>query len=248
MVEASPTSSRKPPKGAPPKGGTRFPRYGLKEAIEWARKLVSKTHNGPQVADIIYASVIDSKGPRGEIKASALKQYNLMEGPKDAYTATSLAKSIASTPKEELAPLLGQAALSPGLFKSLFDTFHGDSVTTAKLRQRAAELNVHPDNLDAAISIYVSSLTIAQLVTIDGDKIQHRRAGDLEGTRVSEENDESIQDTEEETGEDRPPAPERDTISKSPRAIFNVTVNLDATLDSEKLEKQLALLKRYGAI
>ena len=36
--------------------------------------------------------------------------------------------------------------------------------------------------------------------------------------------------------------------AKRPRAVFNVNVTLDSSLDTEKLQKQLELLKRFGAI
>ena len=36
--------------------------------------------------------------------------------------------------------------------------------------------------------------------------------------------------------------------TKGPRAVFNVNVSLDSSLDIEKLQKQLELLKRFGAI
>lgn len=240
----------KPPRGTPPKGGTRFPRYGLKEAIEWAKKLVSKTHNGAQSSDIIYASVVDSKGPRGEIKASALKQYNLMDGTRSAYKATPLAKSIAVAPDKESAPLLVQAVLFPTLFKSLFDTFHGDAVTTAKLRQRAAELNVHPDNLDAAVAVYSSSLAFAGLASIDGDKVIHKPAATVNAVilpaeeNAAEQSEEGNEVLEDEVADEQ----STDAGIRSPRAIFHVNISLDASLDSEKLAKHLALLKKYGAI
>jgi hypothetical protein len=38
------------------------------------------------------------------------------------------------------------------------------------------------------------------------------------------------------------------TPKGSARAIFHVNVNLDSSLDTEKLQKQLELLKHYGAI
>lgn len=252
------TTKSKPPKGTAPKGGTRYPRYGLKEASEWAKKLVSKTHSNPQPAEIIYASVVDSKGPRGEIKVSALKQFGLLDGPKNAYFATDLAKAIAAAPAEELKPLFSQAAMAPPLFKALFDTYHGDQVQFAKLRQRAAELQVHPDNLANAVSIYAASLALAGLVTVEGDKVNHQAATSLASPEAAPVNEDSAATelgdadgaaveegigSKGEEGSDQPGA-----AVGSPRAVFHVNVNLDASLDTDKLERQLALLKRFGAI
>lgn len=250
------TQKPKPPKGTAPKGGTRYPRYGLKEAVEWAKKLVSKTHTSPQPADIVYASVVDSKGPRGEIKVSALKQFGLLDGPKNAYVATDLAKAIAVAPAEELQALYRQAALGPSLFKALFETYHGDEVSLSKLRQRAAELQVHPDNLASAVSIYAASLALAGLATIDGDKLAHQPAaagapvaavGPADGDENSEEQA-SADALEERGGADDGGIEVEPPLGGTPRAVFHVNVNLDASLDTEKLERQLALLKRFGAI
>ncbi|WP_439571346.1 hypothetical protein [Sphingomonas sp.] len=217
--------------------------------MEWAKKLVAKTHGGPQTADIIYAGVLETKGTRGEVKASALRQFNLMDGPKEAYSATDLAKKITAAPPEELTPLLKQAALFPPLFKSIFDTFHGDTFSIGKLKQRASELNVHPENVESAISIYCSSLEYAGLISVDGDKITHKSASELEFSADNEESETTSEAAEDASTErEYPDADAEDVTRGSPRAIFHVNVNLDASLDSDKLEKQLALLKRYGAI
>ena len=42
--------------------------------------------------------------------------------------------------------------------------------------------------------------------------------------------------------------PPKTTGQSGPRAVFNVNVTLDSSLDIEKLQKQLELLKRFGAI
>jgi hypothetical protein len=248
MTDHTKPSKPKPPKGTAPKGGTRYPRYGLKESVEWARKLVARTHNGPQHADVIYASVVDSKGPRGEIKASTLKQFNLMEGPKEAYVATALAKSISAAPIEEAGPLLMEAALAPSLFKALFDTFHGDAFPLSKIRQRAAELNVHPENLDSAVSLYAATLNFAGLATVEGDKVVHKAIKNSTISTDEHNDDVSSDDPSGDNGEGKTDPREDGGENGTPRAIFHVNVSLDASLDSDKLEKQLALLKRYGAI
>jgi hypothetical protein len=250
-------ASDKPKKDMPKgvrKGGTRYPRYTLAETITWARKLVSKTHLGAQPQDIIFASVVDSKSTAGEIRVSALKQYGLMQGPSKAYEATPLAKAIVAAPVDELPTLLSQAALSPPIFKSLFDTFHGDEFPRAKIRQRAADLQVHPDQADQCVDIYVAALEFSGLGSVNGDKISHRPAAAPVNT-LDENSNEDESDQANEAGEDEHD-PEADDIeeagalprSATPRAVFHVNVNLDASLDTEKLQKQLQLLKRFGAI
>jgi hypothetical protein len=39
-----------------------------------------------------------------------------------------------------------------------------------------------------------------------------------------------------------------DAEAGSARAVFHVNVSLDSSLDTEKLERQLRLLRKYGAI
>src|SRR5687767_1152106 len=101
------------PKKTMPKGGRkgakRFPHLHLQDAVEYAKKLVSKTHTGPQPAEIILTGVFGSRGPTGEVRVSALKQYDLLTGSADAYAASDLAKRIVAAPQEEQKPLLAQA-------------------------------------------------------------------------------------------------------------------------------------------
>lgn len=239
------------PKGVR-KGGTRFPRYSLEDAVVWARRLVSKTHTGPQTQDIIFAAVVDAKSATAEIRVSALKQYGLMSGTSKAYTATDVAKSISVAPEDEIVTYLAQAALNPAIFKSLFETFHGDGVARAKLKQRAADLEVHPDQLDACVDLYIDTLKFAGLVQVQGDKVVHvpldrrpseERVDQPPNEIIDREVEEGV-DVETGSGEDKS---ELDH-SRRPQAVFHVNVNLDASMDVEKLQKQLDLLKRYGAI
>jgi hypothetical protein len=237
------------------KGGARFPRFGLEDALTWAKKLVSKTHLGPQPQDILFASVVGSKGPRGEIKISALKQFDLLEGTSKAYQATKLSRAIVAAPPDEAPALLAQAALAPTVFKALFETFHGDEVSTAKLKQRAADLKVHPDEVERCVNLYVASLEVARLVTTAGDVVRHvTDAAAAAGKKLEPETD--VASVEDEVADSAQegflPGSENGELGAEtglrPRAAFQVTINLDASLDTEKLERQLQLLKRYGAI
>jgi hypothetical protein len=51
-------------------------------------------------------------------------------------------------------------------------------VSTAKLKQRAARLKVHPDVTADCVENYVLSLKLAELVTVDGDQVAHLVAAD----------------------------------------------------------------------
>lgn len=238
------------------KGGTRFPRYELKDALVWARKLVSKTHLGPQPDDIIFASVVGAKNSTGQVKVSALRQYGLMDGSTKGYFATKLSKSIAASPDEDLKSLYATAALAPDIFRSLFNTFHGDEVSVSRIRQRAADLKIHPDEAARCVDLYISALTTAELATVSGEIVSHQSTS----TPVQSEDANTSSGIENLTDQESDPAlgdidaqdlnesEELASGQPKPRAIFNVNVNLDSSLDTEKLERQLSLLKRFGAI
>lgn len=273
MTTAPEKKTRQMPKGGR-KGGSVFPRVTLNDAIGYARRLVSKTHTGPQPKDVILSGVVGAKSGTGEVRMSALKQYGFLKGDVKAnFSADNLAKKIEAAPPEELVPLYRQAMLKPTVFKKLFDTFHGDTVSKAKLKQRAADLNVHPDETATCVELYVSGMTTAGLVTVDGDQIKHLASSDVAMTSAAsavakaetETTDEELgseeyteaEDSGDEgagvlangaNGNEKSAKIQADIGQSGPRAVFNVNVTLDSSLDIEKLQKQLELLKRFGAI
>ena len=93
------TSENSKPQKAMPKGGRKggavFPRIGLVDALAYAKKLVSKTHSGPQQTDIIHSGVVGAKSGVGNVRISALKQYGLLTGDtKTGFSASELAKKM----------------------------------------------------------------------------------------------------------------------------------------------------------
>lgn len=248
------TSEKKAmPKGGR-KGGTQFPQINLADAGKYGKKLVSKTHNGPQDESVILPGVFDSATSPGKIRASAMKQYGLLKGEASAYEATQLAKDLDAAPPEERQTHLRKAFFNAKVFKTLYDTFVGDAVSSAKVRQQAAQLDVHPDNLDMVVKLFVESAISAGLATQDGDNVALIRAtatpvkaaeqppADNPPSDAVRGKDEIEQDA------DIDPDGDNGTGAKPARAIINVNVTLDSSLDTEKLEKQLKLLRRYGAI
>ncbi|MBJ7222730.1 MULTISPECIES: hypothetical protein [unclassified Brenneria] len=254
-------------------GGATFPRISLSDALQYAKKLVSKTHISAQPQDLIFSGVLGAKGSLGEIKISSLRQYGFLTGDsKTGYSAKELAKKISAAPQEELIPLYQQAILLPKIFKKLFDTYHGDMVTKAKLKQRVSDLRVHPDQAELCVDLYVAGMLLAQLVTVDGESISHKslvelNESDKQQQDKCEKNGELVEDLVADGGitEDRidnttnntetispngnvEPSQQLQQDLSTPRAIFNVNISLDSSLDTEKLQKQLELLKRFGAI
>src|ERR1041385_936257 len=112
------------------KGGTKFPRLSLEQALKYSTKLVSKTAVAPQPEATILAGVFGNVSSTGKVKSSALKQYGLMEGTASAYKATQLAKDIdAAADDDDRLPFIRRAMLSPKIFHDLFETFHGDEAS-----------------------------------------------------------------------------------------------------------------------
>ncbi len=275
MTTSPEKKARQMPKGGR-KGGSVFPRLALSDAISYARKLVSKTHTAPQPRDVILSGVVGAKGGTGAVRMSALKQYGFLKGDaKTDFSADTLAKKISAAPPDELVALYREAVLKPTIFKKLFDTFHGDTVSKAKLKQRAADLKVHPDETVTCVDLYVGGMTTAGLVTVEGDQVRHLASNDVaarsaavhaddaelefaDGDSESEELDEAANSTDTNDGDPPKDTPDgvsavkspaiKEAVAKGPRAVFNVSVTLDSSLDIDKLQKQLELLKRFGAI
>ena len=249
-----PTVTKKAtPKGGR-KGGTLFPKINLKQALDYSKKLVGKTHTGPQPEKTILPGVFGNAGPAGKVRASALKQFGLLEGGTDAYQATQLAKDIDGAPPEDRPPLLQRAFRSSKLFNQIFETFHGDTVSKAKIDQRARGLDVHPESADECAQLFIDSAVTAGLGTVDGDSIVLAAASAVAAPApAGEEGAEQPGQTE---------ADEAEAAAAAEAAAKNghtggapagrnkaaVSINVDSTSDPDKLEKQLKLLRQYGLI
>ncbi len=248
---------REMPKGGR-KGGTQFPQVSLKKAAEYAKKLVSKTHTGPQPASVILKGVFDAKGGQGQVRASALKQYGLMKGTADAYVASDLAKSLTAAPPDELHVHLRTAFLRASVYKTLYDTYIGDTVSKAKISQQAAAQRVHPESVAKATQLFVEGAVHAGLATIDGEDITVLRTDapvPVAQPPVFEDNEDTPADREGEAGaesdtgaddaEKDPPAPH----ARGPiRAVATVAIKVDPSTHTDDLEKQLKLLRKFGVI
>jgi hypothetical protein len=247
------------------KGGAVFPRMSLKEAVAYGRKLVSKTHVGPLPAETIYPAVFGVTGTTtGEIKTSALKQFGLLEGEKKGYKATELARQIAIAPQPEQEALHKKASLRPKIFKGLYEVFQGDSISFAKIRQQCSQLGVHVDSAETCARNFIDSLAFAGLATESGDTVTIAAINTaLPVTEPSDEDPEELDSTgskpePENSGTNnhqqtvatqvKPQTQAEILGSSSGRSVIHVNVTLDSSLDIEKLEKQLSLLRKFGAI
>ena len=250
MAETEKQAAKKPPKGGR-KGGTLFPKINLKQSLEYAKKLVSKTHTGAQPEKTILPGVFGNAGPGGKVRASALKQYGLLEGAVDAYKATKLSKDIDAAPDEDRPPLLQRALLNSKLFSQIFETFHGDTVSKAKIEQRAKGLNVHPESAaeclgtlsgDSIVLLKAGSTSPA-VGPIDADdvqdEIQEEKNKGPEDEHVGETG--SVGKNVNETGSQK-------LVKQGAKPGVTLTLTVDPSSDPDKLEKQLKLLRHYGMI
>lgn len=257
MVETAKPATKKPPKGGR-KGGTLFPKINLQQALDFAKKLVAKTHIGPQPEKTILPGVFGSAGATGKVRASALKQFGLLEGGVDAYQATKLAKDIDAAPPEDRPPLLQRAFRSSKLFNQIYETFHGDTVSKAKVEQRARGLEVHPDSADECAQLFIDSATTAGLGTISGDSLVLVSANSVTVSEPgigegSDANEQERREAESVAVEKADAAARNDANDRSGPAHVNkpgltVSLNVDSSSDPDKLEKQLKLLREFGVI
>jgi hypothetical protein len=262
MTQTEKQPGAKMPKGGR-KGGVLFPKLDLKRALNYSKKLVAKTHTGPQPEKTILPGVFGSPGSRGKIRASSLKQYGLLEGGVEAYKATQLAKGIEAALDADRPELLQRAFLNSKLFNQIFQTFHGDKVSKAQIEKRAKGLEVHPESAEECAQLFMSSAVTAGLGTIDGDSISLAKSGETAPATESatgEDGGEEIEEQDngasgeagtaeaasiESNGRDAGPDKAAPSGAK-PGVALNLTV--DPSSDPDKLEKQLKLLRQFGLI
>ncbi len=249
------------------RGGTRYPHLNLVDALTYAEKLVRKTHTGPQSEQTILIGVFDNKGPVGKVRASALKQYGLLDGEAAAYSASDLAKAIEAATPEEKPKLYRKAFLTPKLFKQIFQTLHGDTVSRARIRQVAISEEVHPTSADESVEYFVSGAIKCGLGSTVGDDLKlldsdadaantppsvepvledehHEETDTLAATTTDEIKDKTLPPAEKKTPLD-PPSPANPATK---HAGVTVAFNLDSTFDTDKLQRQLELLRKFNVI
>lgn len=208
--------------------------------------------------------VFGSLSTPGKVKASALIQFGLLEGDTDAYQATQLAKDVIAAPKDERQELLVRAFENVRVFKLLYETFRNDTISKSKIRQQVLAAKVHLDNADDCVELFTKSLLDAGLGTENGDSVTVL-SGPVPKTKIvvgdealeeSSQNFEEAEDAEDSEANsidssvatDGTEQMHRQQEARSGKAAVTVNFNVDSSLDTDKLQKQLALLKRFGVI
>jgi hypothetical protein len=260
MAETAKSEKKKMPKGGR-RGGTLFPKINLQKALEYSKRLVSKTHNGPQPEQTILVGVFNNKGPGGGVRASALKQYGLMEGDAAAYSASPLARQIEAAVPEELPALIQRAFLAPKLFKQVYDTLQSETASRARVRQVVVTAKVHPESADECVACFIDGAVHAGLGALDGENVALVNAGatapsaDGQDEPEPEERAEETEQGNEAGAEQTEEAPANNggtqrlsRAGATPSADVRVNLAVDSSSDPDKLEKQLKLLKQYGLL
>jgi hypothetical protein len=261
MAETEKPATKKPTKGGR-RGGTLFPKINLQQAIDYAKKVVSKTHTGPQPEKTILPGVFGNAGPLGKVRASALKQYGLMAGTVEAYKATQLAKDIDAALDGDRFRLLHAAFLHAKLFKDIFETFQGDTVSKAKIEQRAKGLDVHPESAAECAQLFMDSAITAGLATLSGDSVSLEKAvpisptadpvagadaQELKELKKEDSGHEEVGAKKSAVNDASETGPEK-SVNRGTKPGITLTLTVDPSSDPDKLEKQLKLLRQYGVI
>jgi hypothetical protein len=262
MVEAEkPKTAKTMPKGGR-KGGTLFPKINLEQSLEYSKKLVSKTHTGPMPEKTLLPGVFGSATTPGKVRASALKQFGLLEGSAQAYKASKLAKDIEAATAGGRPALLKRALLAPKLFQQVFETLCGDKVSKAKIEQVVKGLEVHPDSAEECAKVFMESAVTSGIGRLEGDSISLAKADEVpqtaqvsgedpEGEKTQEQVSEGASDASPTGGTPPSEKTEDEGLGGSsnhakPTVILNL--NVDPSSDPDKLEKQLRLLRQFRII
>ena len=186
-----------------------------------------------------------------------------MEGNKNAYQGSQLAKDIGAAPPEEQPPLLQRAFRSSKMFNQILETYRGDPVSKAKIEQRAKGLDVHPETPSECAQLFMDSAVTAGLGTMNGESIVLVNAASTPAPEAAsaEVTEQAIEPEEAEPeaaepelpAEPEPATPPKngDNVAVPPRGVkadVAVNLNVDSSSDPDKLEKQLKLLRQYRLI
>lgn len=241
------------------KGGTQFPRYSLEHLLPHLKNLASKTHTNAININQLNAGVfgLGAKSPTGKIKSSALKQFGLIAGDYSKLKGTELTSQITNSDGEERIKHLQKAFKNVSVFVNAMHTFQNSKTDRVKIGQYAVStLKIHPDMKDDFVTILIESANAAGLCTIEGNSVSfytlstpdtdkdENEPADIDDDNTDSENSSDTQQSENPTQTD---------LSSSNRksgkvSNINVNIDVDPSMDPEKLEKLLKLLKNYGAI
>lgn len=205
---------------------------------------------------------IRSTAAEGKIKFSSLKQYGLAEGEYKEIKPQELASKIELADENEKINLLQKAFLNVSTFQNTFETFQGSIITESKIKAYAVStLKIHPDLSEKFISAFIESAELAGLCSTKGDNISFISANgltqkpiindDTAGDDVNEDKDDELpvdEDSEGKSDEEIDDPKDNPPPRKRQSTLPNIDLKIDPTLDPDKLEKQLKILRKFGLI
>lgn len=244
------------------KGGTQFPRYSLKHLSQFLENILGKTHTSTITIEQLNAGVfgVSASSPTGKVKCSALKQFGLLSGDYKKLDSTDLCSALAMSDGNEQITNYQKALKNVSVFADALKTFQNSSAEKSKIAQYAVStLKVHPDMKDDFVKVFVESCEIAGLSSTDGNSVTFLQNPSLTlEESASEIENENLEESENNNqGKEENKIPEIDpsnsgthnfNTQKQGKSNINVNIDVDPSMDPEKLEKLLKLLKGYGAI
>ena len=244
-------------------GGTGFPRISLEESLKFAETLARKTLTGPQPIETALVSVFNNKGPAGSVRASALKQFGLLDGTaaEGGYVATPLARGIDAAVPEERPAMWRRAFFTSKIFAQIYGALQGDTVTKARVRQIAMTNGVHGANADLCVDLFVAGAIKAGLATAAPEDKFLITPSTGTPEPAGEPAPEEIQASgATETPVPPPATPATTTPAPKPKPAASsndaggaktgaqLQLHVDSSSDPDKLRKQLELLREFGMI
>jgi len=235
------------------KGGTRYPKVGLEKAEKYAKSIASKTHTSPQPLDIIAKGVFGVCRPAADIRLSACRQFGLVDGKNAALQASAIAKKLTAATEQDRIQILQSAFLKPDVFKKIHTGFQGDVKTRAEIKSQFQQLDVHPELTDECTDCFISSGLHCNMIIQTGDKFNILPSGnslpidlgggldEIDGGEVDEPygGTDDINDQEENKEKPR-------RLKIDGKSNVAITLDIDSTMDPEKLAKLVKILKDNG--
>jgi len=169
------------------KKGKRSPGYpviSLEEAVQKVKILWGKDQNNTIALSAAHEHLgYKAKGGYGARIIAALKTFDLISQKQDGIKLTSEAIDLAlHDPSEEhYKDIVRQLALSPSIYKKLFDEYRG-TVSDATLKIKLIkDYGFNPTSVDDFISTFRKTINFAGLT--EGNALQKVENGSLEKTR-----------------------------------------------------------------
>lgn len=166
------------------KRSPRFPRYSLKEAVNFVERIHHRCGVGPMTADNVYKSLgFSGKSGPSATALAALRQYGLLEGSGDKIQLSDLAKQIAdpaSYRQKKMAIL--SAGNKPPIFDKISRYIDDDDPSTDKfaLNFMMRELGFTRTGASNCISAYRETLNyVLQLRSGFGDLEEYHLASNF---------------------------------------------------------------------